>query len=63
MLAVDVVQHWLDLPLFSVGYLSHADGTLGTIEPIQKFLLHLSPTINGFWLKVGIPIKGTAFSV
>jgi len=43
--------------LFGVCKLSHADGTLGTIEYVQKLLLHLPPAINGFWLQVSIPIK------
>jgi len=57
MPAVDIVQHSLVLPLFGVDKLSLAGGTLGTIELIQKLLLHLPPTINGFWLQGSTLIK------
>ena len=60
MPAVDVVQHWLVLPLFGVGQLSHADGMLGTINSVQKLLLHLPPAINEFWLWVGTTVKSYA---
>ena len=59
--AVDVVQHWFLLPLFVVGQLNHTDGVLGTIEFVQKILLHLTLAIEGLRLQVEIPIKGYTF--
>ena len=38
----------------------HAYSTSYDIEAIEKFLLHLFPTINGTRLKVCVPIKGIA---
>jgi len=46
------------LSLFCVGQLNHDNGTLGTIESVQELVLLFSPIFNGFWLQVGIPIKG-----
>jgi len=55
--AVDVVQHWFVLPMFGVSKLSHVDGTLGTVEFVQKLVPRLPLAINGFWLLVDIPVK------
>jgi len=46
---------------FGVGQLSHADDSLGIIEPIQKFLLDLLPTVDGFGLHVNIPVTSNTF--
>ena len=54
---INVVQHWLIFPLFSVGQLSHVDDMLATIEHVQEFLLHLPLTIDGFGLQVGVLIS------
>ena len=52
-----VAQNWFVFALFGVGQLSQVDDTLGAVEPVQEFLLHLPPTIHKLGLQVGIPVK------
>ena len=61
MPAVDVVQNWFVSPLFGVGQLCHANGTLNVAEPVQQFFLHLPQTVDGIGLQVYMPVKDNTF--
>ena len=54
---VDVVNKWLIFSLLSIHKLHHTYSSLGTIEAIEEFMLHLVSIVNVHRRKVCVPIK------
>jgi len=48
-------------PLFSIYEFCHTNSALSAVESIEKLMLHLFPTIDGFRLQVDVPIESNTF--
>ncbi|TYK08550.1 hypothetical protein E5676_scaffold323G00920 [Cucumis melo var. makuwa] len=59
--SIDVVDDWLSLSISCVCKLHHADYMSSAVEAVEKVLLKLLPTINGFGFKIDVPVKSVFF--
>ncbi|TYK04339.1 hypothetical protein E5676_scaffold675G00020 [Cucumis melo var. makuwa] len=59
--SVDVGNVWLSLSLSCVCKLHHVDYIPSAVETVEKVPLKLIPIINGFGIKIALPVKGVFF--